>query len=595
VVLAVVPACASGTTYKNYIVRTDRGWDIMCEPYVVQEGDWVYKLFRQKGEISHADFQEFLGIFGRLNPHVPNLDLLRPGQTIDIPLQKLEQGTLPGQASGMVTIPVVSLTQLDEMAARSLQPHEVQKGDTVSELIAERFGRYGTPAYKEGVRRFKIANAQITNIDRIDIGQRILLPDPSVRQQAWSKSIEAQKGEAPQAVQPEQPAQATAQPFQSGEQPPQAAAETDIDQKPAEQPMSAPATRPQAVTDEVLAEAAAIVGASFRNRGTYFVPREQAPDFEIDLSLHALMEMPDANKFVFTLGDAVMGASPEALEAFWPDAAVIAYTQASTSEEIVSAIFAALEKKNGETSPTPAAGQVAFEDQGLRAVVRAKWIQPQNAHGRLCITPISSVQEQTPAALNAYLRQNGIILKELLPGQTAAAAQAETPPVTRHAIRDVLHLAPANHKDLVQKLARVLGLKYAPNVTVEFFYAEMQIQAHLDLISAANGSELLLDFGDLQGDTVDAIRRSGPRVLQIDARESAADVFRRILSELGLSFEENPRFLGAARPARYNTEITIDGFLYARDPDRKALLTGAHLPQAITDLVTARGMQIIVW
>jgi hypothetical protein len=589
-VLAVGPAWSSGTTYKNYIVHTDRGWDIMCEPYIVQEGDWVYKLFRQKGEISHADFQEFLGIFGRLNPHVPNLDLLRPGQTIDIPLQKLEQGTLPGQASGMVTIPVVSLTQLDEMAARSLQPYEVQKGDTVSELIAERFGRYGSAAYQEGLRRFKIANAQITNIDRIDIGQRLFLPDAPVRQQAWSKSIEAQKGEAPQAVPRQQPAQTTAQPLQPAGQPPQAA---EV-QKPA-RPVPSPATRPQAVTDKVLAEAAAIVGASYRNRGTYYVPREQAPDFEIDLSLHALMEMPDANKFVFTLGDAVMGASPEALKTFWPDTAVIAYTRESTTQEIVSAIFAALEKKNGETPRTPAAGQVAFEGQGLRAVVRAKWIQPQNAQGQLFITPINSMQEQTPAALNAYLRQNGIILKELLPGQTAAAVQAETPPVTRHAIRDVLHLAPANHKDLVQKLARVLGLKYAPNVTVEFFYAEMQIQAYLSLISAANGNELLLDFGDLQGDTVDAIRRSGARVVQIDARQSAADVVRGILFELGLRFEENPRFLGAARPAQYNTEITIDGFLYAQDPDRKTLLTGAHLPQAITDLVTADGTQIIVW
>ena len=107
-VLTLGPAGAvMGTSlvYKNYIVRYDRGWDILCEPYVVKKNDWVLKIFRQKGEIAHQDFRDFLGIFERLNPHIRDINMIRPGQGIDIPLRKLEHGTLPGQASGVVTIP----------------------------------------------------------------------------------------------------------------------------------------------------------------------------------------------------------------------------------------------------------------------------------------------------------------------------------------------------------------------------------------------------------------------------------------------------------------------------------------------------------
>ena len=48
---------------KDYVVRYDRGWDILCDPYQVQKGDWVLKIFRQKGEIVLEDFREFLSIF----------------------------------------------------------------------------------------------------------------------------------------------------------------------------------------------------------------------------------------------------------------------------------------------------------------------------------------------------------------------------------------------------------------------------------------------------------------------------------------------------------------------------------------------------
>ena len=57
------PRALAAVLYKSYLVKYDRGWDILCDPYVVQKDDWVYKIFRQKGELSAKDFREFLSIF----------------------------------------------------------------------------------------------------------------------------------------------------------------------------------------------------------------------------------------------------------------------------------------------------------------------------------------------------------------------------------------------------------------------------------------------------------------------------------------------------------------------------------------------------
>ena len=84
ILMSVCQGWSSSLIYKNYIIRYDRGWDIMCEPYQVRQGDWVLKIFRQKGELAHQDFREFLDIFQRLNPHIRDIDMIRPGQTVDI-------------------------------------------------------------------------------------------------------------------------------------------------------------------------------------------------------------------------------------------------------------------------------------------------------------------------------------------------------------------------------------------------------------------------------------------------------------------------------------------------------------------------------
>jgi LysM repeat protein len=561
----------SGLLYKNYIIRYDRGWDILCEPYVVQEGDWVLKIFRQKGEIAHNDFRDFTGIFERLNPHIRNIDMLRPGQTVDIPLKKLEHGTLPGQASGIVTIPFVTLAKVTEVVRQHSATYVVQRGDTVSRLIARQYGRYGTKAYHEGVKLFQAANPNISDLNVIYAGQRVYLPEPSIREQEWFAGLHDPAGDMRETV-------------------PQNGAPEIPSGRPA--PVPARPT-PDAALDAhtALSQAAAAVGGALATKGTYYLPQPGADDFEIDLSRYPMLSVAPAGKILFTTQEEVMGKTKEAFAATWPEIKIAGIDPQAATQEIVAAIFEALgQEKDAEAD----GAELVIEDNGARITVRARWIKPDGDGRSLCITPIGGADEQTPDSIRRYLEQRDIVLKEILPdgrSMTADSRQSEQ----RHAVKNILSLAPAGQKDFVRNLARALGFTYAPDVPVSFPYAGVQVQAYAHLLSAGQGREVLIDFGDLYGEALEAIRQSGPLVVQITPQDSYSAIARRLLALLQLDFVDTPSFLAARRPADFNTAVAIPGLLYHKTSGERILLSAVDLHPALTDVLSAEDIALVTW
>jgi LysM repeat protein len=565
-----VPADAIGSSlvYKNYIVRYDRGWDILCEPYVVQKNDWVLKIFRQKGEIAHQNFRDFLGIFERLNPHIRDINMIRPGQGIDIPLRKLEHGTLPGQATGVVTIPFVTLTQVTEVIKAHSQTYEVKKGDTVSEMIARKYGRFGSRSYREGVKLFEAANPQVTDLNRIYAGQRVYLPDPAIREQSFYTAMYDEKGnlretinQADSAAQRPGPGSTVAGPI-------------------------TPAPLQEKQPQSPLAEAAAAVGGQLHAKGTYYLPRQGGEDFELDLFRHPMLELHDGAKMIFTPSDRIMDMDRKQFQSAWPEIKTVSVDDQTSTEEIIAAIFEALEEKGGE------AAEVTFEGPGVHVAVRAKWVRPETDGRHLCITPIAGPDQQTPESIRRFLEQNGVILKEVLPGGGSAALHNEP---QRHAVNNILALTPTSQKDFVQILARTLGFTYAANTGITFPYAGIQVQAYADLLAAGEGHETLVDFGDLYGDAIAAIGKTGLNIVQVTTEDSYGAIVQKLLSALGLPFESQPSFLAAPRPAEFNTVITVFGLLYAKSENEHILLTGAPLPAAVTDMLNGQGIDMIVW
>ncbi len=349
-------------------------------------------------------------------------------------MRKLEHGSLPGQSSGVVSIPFVTLTEVKEVIQKNSESYRVQAGDTVSKLIARNFGRYGTHSYQEAVKLFQAANPQVTNLDLIYAGQKVYLPEPTIREKAWYASMYDEKGELRETMRPGQPG---VLPGGAKAAQPETAAQTDP---------------PQA--QDLLTQAAAVVGGKLLNKGTYYVPRTQAADFEVDLSHYPMLALQD-NDLVFSPDGKVMGIDQAALQRFWPKAKLVTYNPQSSVEEVVTGIFDAMGQQ------TAATADAAFVDGAVRVTVTAKWVKEDSAQRRLCITPVSSADQQTPESVRRYLEQHGILLKELLPGGQAAPARAGQT-AERHAVKNILALTATDGKEFVQSLTRALNFPAPP-------------------------------------------------------------------------------------------------------------------------------------
>lgn len=198
------------TYYKQYSVFSFEGEDYLCEPYLVKKDDWLYKIFRRKGEISTSDFPRFLSIFRKINPKLNNIDAIAPGHQILIPLKRVDKKNYPQQPGpGVVEVPVLefSIKFKEKDLARHVRKYTVRTGDTVSGLLGREFLKKGGGVSEAGKKTFSLLNPEIRDIHRIYKGTQVLLPDPSILSQPWftaflAREIPAEKQAEQQAGPP---------------------------------------------------------------------------------------------------------------------------------------------------------------------------------------------------------------------------------------------------------------------------------------------------------------------------------------------------------------------------------------------------------
>ena len=569
----LIPACLifprfayNAFLYKSYTIKYDRGWDILCDPYVVKKNDWLYKLFRQKGEISHRDFPEFLRIFKRINPHIHDINRIRAGQHIIIPLKKLSPVSMPGQSSGVVTIPFVTLPNTPETLETYSAGYTVQKGDCISILISKRYGSYGTEPYKQGIELFRRINPDIKDLDRIYAGQDILIPDPAILNRPWYQSLfdrSADNNNRPDINRSILTSKTTPEFSVSGDR--------------GEQQTT------------YLSKISSVLDGKLINNGVYYFPRPDREDFALDLSRISLMELKNGTRILFPMDNKNQDPELDMVKSFWKNVHIVRISPNDSVKYVFDAVFKNLGKdflKN----------RLSFFDQGVKVEVRGEWIFDKIAEKgktvrHFCISLIDNPSERTPESILRYLDQNNIVLKEILTGNNTAA-QKSNRPGPRKSAEIVSTIDSSDQKTFVNDLITAIGFTYSPNVSISFPYSGVQVKTVSNLVTGSDGNPFLLDFGDLYGDAVSAIEKTGFTVIQIKGDDNYPVIIQKILGAMDVSYTKNPIFLAAKRPAIYNTVLTIPGFLVTGTGKPRILLSFATPHSGIIQFLTNQGVKI---
>ena len=555
----------SAILYKSYVVQYDRGWDILCEPYIVQKNDWVSKLFRQKGEIAQKDYPKFISIFRRLNPYIRNIDLIRPGQYILIPLKRLKKDDLPGQSSGIVTIPFVTISKITEILNTYSTKYKVKKGDCVSILVARRFGAYGTESYKKGFELFKFINPAIADPNFIYTGQVINIPDASLRKQPWYYSLFDSLGN------------------------------TKRDVGPKYQPV---ASKDQLIASEIqrvkigspFLKTASILNAKLLDKGTYYFPGKKEEKFELDLSKFPMLEFKDGTMIIFPREGQIKGPDLSVLKSFWSDVNIVSIAPDASMEQILDSIFNVIKKE-------PYVNRLSFSDHGVKTVVSARWITDkpyatEKKRRHVCITLIEDLSERTPESISRYMDQHSISIIDILVDNNEPKQKPKIIGQEIHIAENVISINPTNRKVFVNDLVTAIGFNYAKNIKITFPYAGIQVEAISNLVTTKDGSHLLIDFEDLYGDAITSIQKTGFDIIQVKKKDNPYTIIQNLLTGTGVSYTNDPTFFAAKRPVTYNTALTIRGFLVTNTG--KMLLAASPLHESVIQFLRNEGVRIIM-
>ena len=540
--------------YKSYVIRKDNGLDILCDPYIVQKNDWVSKLFEQRGEISQKDFPEFLSIFKRININIHNINRIQPGQHIFIPLKILSHNSMIGQSSGIVTIPFVTISSIPEILKNHSIAYTVKRGECLSRIVVQgyRTDRATTELYREGMKLFKLINPEIVDPDLINVGQKVYIPNPSIRNQSWYKFLFDAFGNIVEEIVTNDTADLYARD------------EIDIKPSPFKQ----------------LAQA---LDAKLLNNGIYYFPIQGEEDFGLDTSIFPVIELKNQSRIIFQEYD-IQEYALNAVMSFWKNVILVSISQELSLEQLFdSAINSAFKDK--------VKNKLSFLDQGMEVNITAKWIIET-----VCINLIENPDERTPGSICRYLESRGIIVKDII--KDGKIIHHNTKDVRScgadKADKNVFFIKDRERKIIVNDLLKAMGYGYEQNINITFPYKGIQVEALSNLISLKDDSPLIVDFGDIYGEALKAIKKAGMDVIRIDTEDNNT-IIEKLLKGIGLDYTTNPMLFVAKRPEKYNTSLTIPGFLLADVDSHKIIISTVPLHSELIQFLSDRNLKIIFY
>jgi len=556
ILLSVLWCCPvlAARPYKTYVVKRYKHWDILCDPYTVQKGDYVWELLRRRGCIIEWDLAWYTALLQRLNPHLGNVNKIYPGQEILIPLKRMdpEKGTV-GADERLHTIPF-----LPDILYST---YTIQPGDYVAKIAAERHGFREDQIPEEYFEAVKELNPGIENLNQIHPGQKIRIPDIGSQGQPSRRAG---------------PARTSGSSVTSRDSAPPAV----------DRPFERRRSR-SGISGWVEQ-----MGGRMIQSGYYFFPVQGNEDFKLDLEAFPVIELEGGRRILLDTGKGLSEDAQKAIRAFWKPLTIVRTEPWETRRTLLDKVFRTIH--GGEIERTV---EVPMSGDGIHVTLRGDWIldrkgEEHSLRGYDCITMITNPEEKTSVPLTGYLAGKNIWISDLLPEgvHEGMAAEQET---GDSAALPVFAIPASNHENYVENLVKGLGYSYDRHVPLSFQYAGFQIQTVANLMHGEDDLDVVVDFGTLFGDAKGAIEKSGLKVISIKSEDKAMDIAKHIMQTIGITWTTDPVLFGADRDVFKTTSVEIPGLLASPATQGKTLLTLSPLPMKICEFLKEKGIVVV--
>ena len=585
------------------VIRTFGGKRVLCEKYVVNRGDSVWKILHERVNGSVNQLIHWSKVMQEFNPEIVDPNIIYPGQRLLVPLGFLSQ------ARSETVIPP---------GERRTKIYVVKPGDTLSTILLHRFNFPFHLVFNEAINAVKSLNPQIKDFDAIRPGQRLVIP-----LSLYTESIELAGATAPEEIGPSTAAQL--QPLAPS------AAEELSDKKKFEHPPSSkelttsvrvsnerrvsspikeesigvsPVTEitshpePDEKRIQVLGDAvvATVIGLGGKgdNRGIYFLPLQDQGQISFKLDHFPLLEFPSGERIFLDLNDRLPSSLEKAIRTDYQGLyGVVKVKKSDNFRSIWQRVIGQLTQMDLWNDSNP-----LLVHDPLEISVRGDWVLTYGQGRRIfVINLLRGAGERTDPALQTYLNDLGIRVVDVrLRGVQQRAFV--TAPLNRRAlnkIRKPVVSRSSSTPDLVEAFLEVLGQDYKRDASVPL---DSGVQSGVTLSVMAgfyfqrNGNFHLIDFHRLSPPIISLLREWHLRVLVIDPTSTSDQVFKAMIEHLKFSTNSSYSFSVSAREPERNILVRCPGDLI-KDGSHSYLLTPISFPDSLTDFLYRNGVRVL--
>lgn len=445
--------------------------------HVVKKGEWIHRILQSHfGEepVSYA-------LIRRLNPGIRNLNRIRPGQRIVLPV--------PGSSE-----PSESISDIDRENSSPPVIYRILEGDSISRIILSEMNvnpAEALPAY----RLIRKLNPEIPDLNRLPAGQSLRLPPAPARS----------------AVAPAAPLKTAA--------------------PPAEESKAEKTAIPESlfgIIRPVIGRMRGMVTAT----GSYFIPLQETTQVTIDCSQIPVVELDDGTTVLLDYGDRLSENLKKLIRQSWKNYAFL------TAEEFRDGLGGLLgiirHSKNYRMVRTDKPLELTSKPEIL---VFPDWliIGKETASGatyRQGLFLLDRGERPLPAEARAFLEKSGVAVTEI--AEDRAVSSLETPSALQPAIADFRALKGI---DLAEKLLSTLGVTPIRNAEVVVFDQArngFNLSVTADLLIRKGEKRFILHTKRLPDQFIQILREAGTEMIPIGEKDQGRSLVEAVLQGLGI-------------------------------------------------------------
>jgi len=281
-----------------------------------------------------------------------------------------------------------------------------------------------------------------------------------------------------------------------------------------------------------------------------------------------------------------------AIKSSWKNVIIVPISQKSSSEHLFDSVIKSVFRDSIKN-------KLSFSDQGMEVNITARWIiekqlGDENKAHPVCINFIENQDERIPDSICRYLESQGVIVKDIIKDAKATKKYKKEDVNHRQSDKNITFINALEIKDIVNDLLKAMGYRYEQNINITFPYEGIQVQALANLISLKDDAPLIVDFGNIYGEAIIAIKKAGMEVVRIDTGDNINTIIQKLLKGIGLDYTIDPMFFVAKRPEKYNTSLTITGFLVADSESNSIFIATVPLHNELIQFLRDRGLKVVI-